>query len=115
MKLSKQIHFDEKNTKLVGVIVYGDPIGRYSGASISEHIDRTEVYELTRLYIHDGYGSNIESWFIGQTIKWLKRNTNLKALMSYAAPQEGHNGIVYQATNWIYQGNKIRPNDAWVF
>ena len=35
--------------------------------------------------------------------------------MSYAAPQEGHLGIVYQATNWIYQGNTIRPNDSWVF
>ena len=107
--------FDEVKEKMIGVIVYGDPIGRHSGASISELIDRTEVYELTRLYIHDGYGSNIESWFIGQTIKWLKENTKLKALMSYAAPQEGHLGIVYQATNWIYQGNKIRANDSWVF
>ena len=107
--------FDEVKEKMIGVIVYGDPIGRHSGASISELIDRTEVYELTRLYIHDGYGSNIESWFIGQTIKWLKENTKLKALMSYAAPQEGHLGIVYQATNWIYQGNKIRPNDSCVF
>jgi hypothetical protein len=35
--------------------------------------------------------------------------------MSYAAPQKGHLGIVYQATNWIYQGNKIRPNDAWLY
>ena len=107
--------FDEKKEKMIGVIVYGDPIGRHSGASISELLDRTDVYELTRLFIFDGYGSNIESWFIGQTIKWLQKNTKLKALMSYAAPQEGHVGIVYQATNWIYQGNKIRPNDAWVF
>ena len=107
--------FDEKKEKMIGVIVYGDPIGRHSGASISELLDRTDVYELTRLFIFDGYGSNIESWFIGQTIKWLQKNTKIKALMSYAAPQEGHVGIVYQATNWIYQGNKIRPNDAWVF
>ena len=35
--------------------------------------------------------------------------------MSYAAPQEGHVGTIYQATNWIYQGNRIRPNDSWVF
>ena len=60
--------FDEKKEKMIGVIVYGDPIGRHSGASISELLDRTDVYELTRLFIFDGYGSNIESWFIGQTI-----------------------------------------------
>ena len=28
---------------------------------------------------------------------------------------EGHVGTIYQATNWIYQGNSIRPNDGWSF
>ena len=28
---------------------------------------------------------------------------------------EGHVGTIYQATNWIYQGNRIRPNDSWMF
>ena len=107
--------FDEEEEKLIGVIVYGDPIGRHSGGSISELLDRTEVYELVRLYIHDGYGSNIESWFISQSFKWLKENTNIKALISYADPKEGHAGTIYQATNWLYQGNSIRPNDTYSF
>ncbi len=108
--------FDEAEEKMIGVIVYGDPIGRHSGASISEGLDRTEVYELTRLYIHDGYGSNIESWFISQSFSWLKENEpHIKALISYASPMEGHVGTIYQATNWIYQGNSIRPNDGWLF
>ena len=108
--------FDEEEEKLIGVIVYGDPIGRYSGGSISELLDRTEVYELVRLYIHDGYGSNIESWFISQSFKWLKKyQPHIKALISYASPMEGHVGTIYQATNWIYQGNSIRPNDGWLY
>ena len=108
--------FDEAEEKMIGVIVYGDPIGRHSGASISEGLDRTEVYELTRLYIHDGYGSNIESWFISQSFRWLRKNqSHIKALISYASPMEGHVGTIYQATNWIYQGNSIRPNDGWLF
>jgi len=108
--------FDEAEEEMVGVIVYGDPIGRHSGASISEGLDRTEVYELTRLFIHDGYGSNIESWFISQSFNWLKKNREeIKALISYASPMEGHVGTIYQATNWIYQGNSIRPNDGWSF
>ena len=108
--------FDEPEEKMIGVIVYGDPIGRHSGASISEGLDRTEVYELTRLYVHDDYGSNIESWFISQSFKWLKKNQpHIKALISYASPMEGHVGTIYQATNWIYQGNSIRPNDGWLF
>ena len=108
--------FDEPEEKMVGVIVYGDPIGRLTGQSISDEIDRTEVLELTRLFIHDGYGSNIESWFISQSFNWLKKNMpEIKALISYASPVEGHCGTIYQATNWIYQGNNNRWNDGWLF
>ena len=108
--------FDEPEEKMVGVIVYGDPIGRLTGQSISDEIDRKEVLELTRLFIHDGYGSNIESWFISQSFNWLKKNmSEIKALISYASPVEGHSGTIYQATNCIYQGNNTRWNDGWIF
>lgn len=108
--------FDESEEKMVGVIVYGDPIGRLTGQSISDEIKRTEVLELTRLFIHDGYGSNIESWFISQSFNWLQKNKpEIKALISYASPVEGHSGTIYQATNWIYQGNNNRWNDGWIF
>jgi hypothetical protein len=108
--------FGGVNEKLIGVACYGDPVGRHSGASISETLDRTEVLELTRLFVFDGYGSNIESWFVGQTFNWLRENApHIKALVSYSDPKVGHLGTVYQATNWIYQGNKIRPNDSWSF
>ncbi len=108
--------FSGVNEKLIGVACYGDPIGRHSGASISELLDRTEVLELTRLFVFDGYGSNIESWFVGKTFEWLRQNApDIKALISYSDPKAGHVGTVYQATNWIYQGNRIRPNDSWLF
>jgi hypothetical protein len=108
--------FDESEEKMIGVIVYGDPIGRLTGQSISDEIKRTEVLELTRLFIHDGYGSNIESWFISQSFNWLRKNKpEIKALISYASPVEGHSGTIYQATNWIYQGNNNRWNDGWIF
>ena len=108
--------FDEPEEKMVGVIVYGDPVGRLTGQSISDEIDRTEVLELTRLFIHDGYGSNIESWFISQSFNWLRKNMpEIKTLISYASPVEGHCGTIYQATNWIYQGNNNRWNDGWLF
>ena len=108
--------FDEPEEKMIGKCVFGDPVGRASGESISELIDRTEVYELTRLFIHDGYGSNIESWFISQSFNWLRKHKqDIKALISYASPVEGHSGTIYQATNWIYQGNNNRWNDGWIF
>jgi hypothetical protein len=104
------------NEQLIGVACYGDPVGRHSGASISELLDRTEVLELTRLFVFDGYGSNIESWFVGKSFDWLRENApHIKALVSYSDPKVGHLGTIYQATNWIYQGNRIRPNDSWSF
>ena len=45
----------------------------------------------------------------------LKENaSDIKVLVSYSDPEQGHLGIIYQATNWIYQGNSIRlmPNYA---
>ena len=89
--------FDEPEEKMIGVIVYGDPIGRLTGQSISDEIDRTEELELTRLFIHDGYGSNIESWFISQSMNWLRKNRpEIKALVSYADPKQNHPGTIYQ-------------------
>jgi hypothetical protein len=108
--------FSGVNEQLIGVACYGDPIGRLSGQSISELLDRTEVLELVRLFVFDGYGSNIESWFLGKTFDWLRQNApNIKGLISYSDPKEGHAGTIYQATNWIYQGDKLRFNDSWSF
>ena len=69
---SQHKFFDEADERLIGVICYGDPIGRHSGASISTEIPRENVYELVRLFVHDGYGGNIESYLIGKGFKWLK-------------------------------------------
>lgn len=108
--------FNGVNEKLIGVICYGDPIGMHSGGSLSEALDRTQVLELTRLYIFDGYGTNAESWFVGQSFQWLRKNApHIKGLISYSDPKAGHIGLVYQATNWIYQGTGIRPNETWLF
>ena len=30
--------------------------------------------------------------------------SNIKVLISYADPEQSHDGAIYQATNWIYQG-----------
>ena len=35
----------------------------------------------------------------------MKENApNIKVLISYADPEQSHDGAIYQATNWIYQG-----------
>ena len=100
--------FDEKEEKLIGVAIYGYPVGRKTPTSISPDLKPDEILELTRLFIFDEYGKNTESISLSKTFKWLKENTDIKVLISYSDPEQRHLGIIYQATNWIYQGNSIR-------
>ena len=101
---------DESNAlgdsdKLIGCLVYGFPVGARAALSISEQLTKDNVLELTRLYCDDGYGSNIESYAIGQSFKWFRENDKaIKVLISYADNGQDHLGGIYQATNWIYQG-----------
>lgn len=93
------------NEKLIGCAIYGFPVGAKAATSICEGLSKDNALELTRLFVHDGYGSNIESYALGQTFKWFKENdTEIKLLLSYADSGQEHLGKIYQATNWIYQG-----------
>lgn len=94
-----------ENDKLIGCLIYGFPVGARASTSVCEGLTKDNILELTRLYCDDGYGSNIESFALGQSFKWLKENDKaIKVLISYADNGQEHLGGIYQATNWIYQG-----------
>ena len=59
---------------------------------------------LTRLWLSDELPANSESKVIAFTLRSLKRHTQLKFLITYADPTQGHVGTVYQASNWLYTG-----------
>jgi hypothetical protein len=100
--------FEGKQEDLIGCMVFGNPVGRSTAASLSSELEINNVYELTRLFVHDGYGKNIESYCIGQALGYIKRNIpKIKAVISYSDPEQGHVGTIYKATNAIYQGNDI--------
>jgi hypothetical protein len=91
--------------KLIGVAVYGFPVGARAPTSICDGLTKDNVLELTRLFVHDGYGSNIESNALSKTFQWIRENDkNIKVLISYADNGQGHLGGIYQATNWRYEG-----------
>ena len=99
--------FDGETEDFIGVACYGFPVGRRVVGSIfkEEIIQNKNILELKRLFIHDGYGKNIESHVISSSFKWMKQYApDIKVLVSYADPEQSHDGAIYQATNWIYQG-----------
>jgi hypothetical protein len=88
------------DSKLVGVVMYGTPSSSPLRSGICGESEKDNVIELTRLWVSDEVGKNGESYLIGNTIPLVGK----EIIVSYAEIQQGHLGIVYQATNWIYTG-----------
>ena len=99
--------------KMVGAMMYAIP-SMPNTAKAYNPINPDRCVELRRLVCIDDTPKNTESFFIAQTIKWLKQNpSNIKMLLSYADPEQMHLGTIYQATNWLYQdcrGIQLMPN-----
>lgn len=114
--VKQKYFFDQDIHKLIGVIVYGNAVGRCASNSISPILKNENVFELTRLWIEDGYGKNIESFCIAESFKQLNiQFPKIKCILSYADNEAGHTGIIYQATGFLYQGDNyvdvaIMPN-----
>lgn len=87
---------------LMGVISFGKPVfnSQCEGVCGPEHASR--VYELNRLWMDDACPKNCESRFIGWSLRQLRRMKLI--LLSYADTEQGHMGMIYAASNWIYTG-----------
>lgn len=91
--------------KLAGACLFGYMAGNPKAMCIVEGQESPSSYrELMRLVLLDEVPKNAESRFIGWCIRWLKKNTELLALISFADPAFNHSGIVYKASNWKYCG-----------
>ena len=90
--------FDGK--RIIGCITYGTPSSAPLRSGLCGYDERSNVLELTRLWIEDDTPKNTESFLIGNTIKLVDK----EIIVSYAEIQQDHIGVVYQATNWVYTG-----------
>lgn len=86
-------------SRSVGLVVYALPptqtYKRYGGLT----------WELARLWVDDTMPKNTESWLIAQTVKRIKKESpGVRALVSYADPSAGHQGVIYRAANWKPDG-----------
>lgn len=88
------------NNEIKGVVCYGTPSSAPLRSGIAGLENAKNVVELTRLWVCDSVPKNGESFLIGRTIK----HAGKEIIVSFAEINQGHVGIVYQATNWIYTG-----------
>lgn len=88
--------------EIVGAMIYGT-LGM-ANAWRKYGKSKEEVIELRRLVLIDDTPRNSESYFIGKTLRWLKKNSPVKTVVSYADPNYGHSGIIYKASNFSHEG-----------
>ena len=86
---------------LVGVITFGNAIPLTMKKSLFGEKYMDYVYELNRLCTNDNLDKNANSFFITESFKLLPKPL---IIVSYADKSVGHNGYIYQATNFIFTG-----------
>ena len=89
--------------RMIGAIRYGNPSMSNTAKKYSPN-NPDRCWELRRLYCIDDTPKNTESYFISRTLKWLKQNTDIEVVVSYSDLQQGHEGVVYKASNFISMG-----------
>lgn len=91
-----------RGDEMIGAMLYGQMAtkGQWEPYGKAE----ASVLELRRMVLLDDTPRNSESYFIGRTLKWLKKNTTVATVVSYADPAYGHEGIVYKASNFRMVG-----------
>ncbi len=88
--------------RLLGALTIG--VGPKNVYRLVEDTCPQEVAALTRLWLSDELPPNAESRVIGIVLRSLRKHTDLKFIVTYADPAQGHVGTIYQATGWLYTG-----------
>ena len=89
--------------KMIGAMMYAHP-SMPATAKKYNPINPDKCLELRRLVCIDDTPKNTESYFIGKTLRWLKQNTDMEVIVSFADQHYGHTGVIYKATNFEHYG-----------
>jgi hypothetical protein len=90
------------NDTIIGAAFFGRMAMRNQYKKYSDNEE--DVIELRRLCCIDDTPKNTESFFIGKMLRYLKLNTKIKKVVSYADQEHGHTGVIYKASNFKYVG-----------
>ena len=93
--------------RLMGALTLG--VGPYNAPSLVEGASSDDCLTLTRMWLSDELPGNSESRALGMVVRALRKHTSLKFLVTYADPDQGHVGTIYQASNWFYIGLSEAP------
>jgi hypothetical protein len=99
-----------ENGKFIGVVLFGR--GANFNMVKGYGLSQDQGCELVRIALtkHKSPVSKIAA----QAIRFLKKQSpNLRLIVSYADPEAGHHGGIYQAGNWVYRGLSASAVKVW--
>lgn len=94
----------------IGTVLFGR--GANCNMAKQYKLQQDEACELVRIALtkHENTVSRIAAL----SIRFLKKQSpGLKIIISYADPEQGHIGSIYQAGNWIYRGVSASATKVW--
>ena len=96
--------------QFIGVVIFSR--GASSNLLKPYGLKQTEGCELTRVALNKHKTSVTR--IIKIAILFLKKSSkNLRLIVSFADPEYGHHGGIYQAGNWIFSGNTAESKEYW--
>lgn len=101
--------------KLVAVCIFHSPSvpETMKGCFGLGRSEQDGFYELGRLCVDPNHSvKNLLSWFVSISIRLLRKEVKVKAILSYADSRY-HTGFVYQASNFGYYGLTSSKKDFW--
>ena len=99
-----------ENSAFIGCVLFGD--GANPGIVKPYGLESVEGCELVRVALAK-HASPV-SRIVALSFKFLKAKCpRLRLVVSFADPEQGHHGGIYQAGNWIYAGQTL-PADEYM-
>jgi hypothetical protein len=90
-----------EENKYIGCVLFSRGANNVLGSPYG--LSQIECCELTRIALTKHF--NKVSRIASIAISFLRKNSpGLRLIVSFADPEQGHHGGIYQATNWVYAG-----------
>lgn len=99
-----------ENDRYIGCVLFGR--GATSDLGKPYGLDATECVELVRVALREHLSPVTQ--IVARSIKLLKNtNPGLRLIISFADPEQGHHGGIYQAGGWTFLG-RSKHTDEWI-
>jgi len=99
-----------ENAKFIGAVIFSR--GASSNLMKPYGLGQDQGCELTRVALRAH--TTPVSRIVRLAMQFLKKNSSeLRLIVSFADPQYGHHGGIYQAGNWIYAGDTQGSVEYW--